>query len=151
MSNVQRTYRVWNGCGWDRVTTSDAVWRATPRFRGVLTGCGATGGAIIVGGGAAAAWGHGMPSIGWPHFGNAPTFPGLEGYQPTPDSHHEGQEGGLMPAGYGNPPNSGVAVQTPHGSPLCPISEPSTLVLFGVALVVTIAVALITRRVRAVG
>lgn len=55
MSKLLKTYRVWTGCGgWVRRTTTEAVWRATPRFKGLAIALGCTGG-ILVGGGIARA------------------------------------------------------------------------------------------------
>lgn len=52
-----RTYRVWTGCGgWVRRTTTEAVWRATPRFKGIAVAIGC-GGGLLVGGGVAVSHG----------------------------------------------------------------------------------------------
>lgn len=169
MSVVMHTYRVWNGCGWDRVTTSDAVWRATPHFKGVTTACGAIGGVSIIGGGWAFA--HGLPGEGWPHFGsgNVP-FPGTD-YRMSPgiggqgiDTPAAGTPGGEFGSGgYGN----GIVTSTPshgpqegcYGATCAPpdyhhkqdIPEPGTLALLGFAVILTIIAGLIVRHAKAVG
>lgn len=51
MSQIMKTYRVWTGCGgWQRRTTTEQVWRATPHYKGagIAIGCGS---GLIVGGG----------------------------------------------------------------------------------------------------
>lgn len=161
MSSVMRTYRVWNGCGWDRVTTSDAVWRATPHFKGITTACGAIGGVGIIGGGIAFA--HGLPGVSWPHFdfGGAP-FPGDQ-YRMAP-----GIDAGGQGEGWDNGGNDhGSVASTPshgpqggcYGVSCAPsdyhhkqdIPEPGTLALLGTAVILTIIAALIVRHVKAAG
>lgn len=122
MSQVQRTYRVWNGCGWTRVTTSEAVWRATPRYLGVVAGC--TGGAVgIIGGGIALAWPHDAGAR-WPTVNGAPLL--------------HGHERGRMPASYQATPGGGSGAHGTSGGVPCP--EPSALALFGLAAILIIAI-----------
>lgn len=118
MSTVQRTYRIWNGCGWDRVTTSEAVWRATPRYLGTValaTGCGVG----VIGAGITLAWPKASGDR-WPIVHGAPSL--------------RGQEAGMVPVSYIVPPNSGAPVQCP---------EPPALALFGLALLLILAVRMV--------
>lgn len=52
MSVVTRAYHVWTGCGWRRVVTSEAVWKATPHFKGFMAvgACAGIGGGLGLGG-----------------------------------------------------------------------------------------------------